>query len=100
MVFEIYTSRYLYCTLSPLGTVPINHCPVVTVSVRDILVRIRIFGSVPLTCDPFSDPDPAFLSLGDNMPTKSFFLSYFVYYFFKVHLHQSSKIKSQKEVTK
>jgi hypothetical protein len=86
MVFEIYTSRYLYCTLSPLGTVHINHCPVVTVSVRDILVRIRTFGSVPLTYDPVSDPDPA----GDKMPTKGcFFQSYFVYNFFKVHLHQS-----------
>ncbi len=30
----------------------------------------------------------------------SFFSKFFAYYFLKVHLHQSSKIKSHKEVTK
>jgi hypothetical protein len=29
-----------------------------------------------------------------------FFISFFVYYFLKLHLHNFSKIKSQKEVTK
>ncbi len=37
-----------------------------------------------------------FLSVTDKMPTKYFFALYFL----KVHLHQSSKIDSQKEVKK
>jgi hypothetical protein len=36
--------------------------------IRDILVRIRIRGSIPLV----SDPDPAFLSAADKMPTKKY----------------------------
>jgi hypothetical protein len=56
--------------------------------IRDILVRIRILGSVPLTNDPAPASD---LSL---------FLIFFAYYFLKVHLHHSSQIKSHKEITK
>jgi hypothetical protein len=53
--------------------------------------------------DPDANPDPAIyiIDLRDakqktNLTTKSFS----AYYFFKVHLHHFSKIKSQKEVTK
>jgi hypothetical protein len=52
----------------------------------DILVRIGI-------------TDPAFfVSVNDKVPTKKlvFFHRFLVYYFLKVHLHQSSKIKSHK----
>ncbi len=47
----------------------------------DILVRIRIL---------------LFSSVADEQHKKRFFASYFL----KVHLHQSSQLKSQKEVTK
>jgi hypothetical protein len=53
--------------------------------------------------DPDSDtaPDPVFSSAADKMPTKNnFFQKLFAYYLLKVHLHQDSKKKSQKEVTK
>jgi hypothetical protein len=53
--------------------------------------------------DPASDPDPAsaFFVSGCQMPTKiSFFRRLFADYCLKVHLHQFSKIKSQKEVKK
>ncbi len=43
--------------------------------IRDILLRIRISGSVPLTwlTDPALDPDSAFSSVADKMPTKNKF---------------------------
>jgi hypothetical protein len=44
------------------------------------------------------DPDPALFVRAFKMPTKNMF--YFADYYLKVHLHQSSKIKSHKEVTK
>jgi hypothetical protein len=54
--------------------------------IRDIMVRIR---------------DLLSSSVAYKMPTKNNLFSKFsAYYFFKVHLDQSSKIKSQKEVTK
>ncbi len=52
----------------------------------DLRIRIRFL--------PFS-------SVADKQPTKNKFLkSFFAYYFSKVHLHQSSKIKSQRELKK
>jgi hypothetical protein len=39
-------------------------------------------------------------SVADKQPTKTNFFQSFAFYFFKVNLHQSSKIKSQKEVIK
>jgi hypothetical protein len=51
---------------------------------------------------PNPAPDPAlFSSVAFKTPTKNnFFLGFFAYYFLKVHLHHSSKIKSLKEFTK
>jgi hypothetical protein len=51
---------------------------------------------------PTLDPDLAFSSVAGKMPTKnSFFFTVFVaFYLFKVHIHQSSKIKNQKEIKK
>ncbi len=52
-----------------------------------------------------SDPAPKlillFSSMTNRVPTKNkcFFQSYFAYYVLNAHLHQYSKIKSQKEVT-
>ncbi len=63
--------------------------------IDDILVRIR-----------FRTSDQRirlllFSSLTFKMATNKFlFLSSFAYYFLKVHLHNLSKIKSLKEVTK
>ncbi len=51
-------------------------------STTDLLIRIRIL---------------LFSSVADKQPTKNMF---FAYYFLKVHLHQSSKIKSQKKLQK
>ncbi len=46
-----------------------------------------------------SDPDPTlFVSDLQDANQKIFFRSFFAYYFLKVHLHRSSKIKSHKEV--
>jgi ABC-type uncharacterized transport system permease subunit len=53
--------------------------------IRDILVRIRI-------C--------LFLQRLTRCQQIMFFLSFSAFYFLKVHLHKSSKIKSQKEVKK
>jgi hypothetical protein len=66
--------------------------------IRDILVRIRIRGSVPTSDKNFTPdpaPDPAVFSVTFKMATKNvlFFLIYFAYYFLKVHLHNFSKIK-------
>ncbi len=55
--------------------------------IHDILVRIRIRGSVPLL----------FFFLAFKMSTKN---KFFCFFFLKVHLRQSSKIKGHKEVTK
>jgi hypothetical protein len=60
--------------------------------IRDIYVRIRIRGSVPQT---YGYGSSFFCQwLADKMPRKNKFC------FLNVHLHQTSKIKSQKEVTK
>ncbi len=45
------------------------------------------------------DPDPAIFVIDLKVPTKFFFLVFSAYYFLNVHLHNLSKIKSQKEVT-
>jgi hypothetical protein len=48
-----------------------------------------------------TDPDLAFLLVAFKLPKKISFLKvFFAYYFLKVHLHPSSKIKVYKEVTK
>ncbi len=50
-----------------------------------------------------ADPDPdIFVSDLHDVTKKLFFFSprFFAYYFLKVHLHNFSKIKSNKEVTK
>jgi hypothetical protein len=46
------------------------------------------------------DPDPPFSSVADKQPKKRFFPNFFAYFFVEIHLHQSSKTKGQKEVTK
>jgi hypothetical protein len=53
-------------------------------SLCDILVRIWIL---------------LFSSVTFKTATKNLVLKFFAYYFFKVHLHRFSKIKSHKEVT-
>jgi hypothetical protein len=69
--------------------------------IRDILLWIRICGSEPLTgFGPWIRI--LFLPVAFKMPTKNklfFPLSFYSYYFLKVHLHPSSKIKSHKEFT-
>jgi hypothetical protein len=70
------------------------HQPVL--QIRNILVRIRIRGSVSLTNESGSVSD-------FNMATKNyrnFFIVFLINYFLKLHLHRFSKIKSQKGVTK
>ncbi len=58
-----------------------------SVRIRDILVWIRVQGSLPLT----NNLAPS------RHQQKYFFPCLFAYYFSKVHLHHSSKIKSRKE---
>ncbi len=65
-----------------------------------VTIRIRIRGSIPLTNESgFGSGSGGrillFSSLTFKMSTK-----YYFYYFLKVHLHDFSKIKSHKEVTK
>jgi hypothetical protein len=67
--------------------------------IRDILVRIRISGSVPLRL-LLTDPSLFVSDLQDANKKYFYFLTYFAYYSLKVHVHNSSKIKSHKEVTK
>jgi hypothetical protein len=60
--------------------------------IRDILVRIRIRGSLSLT----NGSGSCYFVSDGKMTTKIFF----TYYFLKLHLHHFSEIKSHKEVTK
>ncbi len=50
--------------------------------------------------DPFADSDPAIFVSDLQDVKKLFFSKFFAYYFLKIHLHQFSKWKSHKEVTK
>jgi hypothetical protein len=51
--------------------------------------------------DPDADPDPAiFITDLQDANKKILKKGFSAYYFLKEHLHQFSKIKSQKEVTK
>jgi hypothetical protein len=62
--------------------------------IRDILVRIRIRGSVQLSSGSCSFSR----WLSRSQPKISFlFLSFFAFYFLKLHLHPSSKIKIHKK---
>jgi hypothetical protein len=55
----------------------------------------------PVDPDPDADPDPViFVSDLHGVNLKLFLLSFFAFYFLKVHLHHFSEIKSQKGVTK
>jgi hypothetical protein len=68
--------------------------------IHDILVRIRIRGSVLLTTGsgfgPRSDSGSGSIFVSD-LGKMAIFLGY---YFLKLYLHHFSKIKSHKEVTK
>ncbi len=66
--------------------------------IHDILVWIRIHGSMPLT----NNPDPAIfvIDLQDGNKKRILLKCFSVCYFLKVHLHIFSKIKSLKEATK
>jgi hypothetical protein len=57
--------------------------------IRDILVRIRILGSVP-TLLTYPDPDPAVFVSDPQNANKN---NCSAYDFFKVHLHHSSQIQ-------
>jgi hypothetical protein len=64
--------------------------------IRDILVGIRIPGSVSLT-----DPDLAlFVSGFQDVNNNEFFLHFLAFHFLKVHLHQSLKRKCHKGKSK
>ncbi len=60
--------------------------------IRDILVQIRIRGSVPLTNESGS-----WFFVSDTPIKNQIFVAFF---FLKVHLHHSSKIKSHKKSLK
>jgi hypothetical protein len=70
-------------------------------------LRIRILGSLTLwygsgSSDPYfrlAGPDPA-LFVSDLQAGKKIFITFYAFSLLKIHLHNSSKIKSHKEVTK
>ncbi len=66
--------------------------------IHDILVWIRIRGTMPLT----NGSGPIFIIDLQDANQKIIFFngSFSTYYFLKVLLHHFSKVKSQKEVTK
>jgi hypothetical protein len=67
--------------------------------IRDILMRIRIRGSVLLTYGSrFGSGSCFFRQWLTRCNKKYLFKTCFAYYFMKVHEHQSSKIKIKKEV--
>ncbi len=68
--------------------------------IQDILVWIRIHGSITWFMDP--DPDPAIFIIDLQDANKKLILKkvFSDYYFLKIHLHNFSKIKNPKEVTK
>ncbi len=68
--------------------------------IHDILARIRIRGSMPLTKDPDPDPDVFAIDLQDVNKKLILKKSFSSYYFLKVVFHRFSKVKSQNEVTK
>jgi hypothetical protein len=70
--------------------------------IHDILVWIRIRGSMPLTYGSGSDPDPAIFIIDLQDANKKLFKkkSFPAYCFLKVLLHHFSKIKSIKKVLK
>jgi hypothetical protein len=77
--------------------------------IRDMMVRIRIRGSVPQTNGFGSDSGSSSGSCcfcqnrqTFKMAIKNIFFppSFFYYYFLKIYLHHFSKIKSHEEVTK
>jgi hypothetical protein len=61
--------------------------------IRDILVRIRISESAPLTYGSGSGSS-SFSTKAFKMPTKNKLRKFFANYFLKVHVRQSSEIKS------
>jgi hypothetical protein len=70
--------------------------------IRDILIRIRIRGSVPLTYGSrFGSGSCFFRQWLTRCNKKSyFFQSFFAYYFMKVHLHYTSVFKDKKSKKK
>ncbi len=75
--------------------------PGAVLRIRDILVRIRILGSPPLTngsADP--EPTPASAISVSEIQVGYPVLKKFLFLLFEVTLHNFSKIKSHKEVTK
>jgi hypothetical protein len=69
--------------------------------IRDILVRIQIRGSVPLTNGSGSAPAIFVIDLQDGNKKQFSFPCFSAYYFSKVHSHHIFKDKkSYKEVTK
>jgi hypothetical protein len=70
----------------------------IVLRIHDILVRIRIRGSMPRLMDP--NPAIFVIDLQDANKKQIFKTIFSAYYFLKVHLHHFSKIKSHTEVTK
>jgi hypothetical protein len=66
--------------------------------IRDIFVRIRILGSIPLTIKGFSSG--CGFCYFRQWPSRWQIKSIFANYFLKQNLHNFSKIKSHTEVTK
>ncbi len=65
--------------------------------IHDILVWIRIHGSMPLTNGPGFGSGSCFSSLTFKTPTKIIKKSFSAFYILKVHLHNFSKVKVQKK---
>ncbi len=80
----------------PVSNLPANQC----CGSGDILVRIRIRGSVPLTSG--SDSGSCYFLQWPSrwQKKKKIFQCFFAYYILKLHLYHFSKLKNHKEVTK
>ncbi len=67
--------------------------------IRDILVRIRIRGSVPLTNESGSGSGSCYFRQWPSRWQRKIkcFSCFFVFYFLTLHLHHFSKIKSHKD---
>ncbi len=78
--------------LAPSGSVA--DYPIPVFRIRDILVRIRIRGSVPLTSGSFSDPA---LFVSDLQEPKKIFVQIFLLLFFKGTFTSFFKDKKQKK---
>ncbi len=102
---RLHLAILLVCSVQGVGVYLDQNAPLRSVlRIHDILVWIRIRGSMPLTYGSGSGCGSGSCSfrhwLSRCKQKLFFFKSFFAYYFLKVHSHHFSKIKSQLEVTK